>query len=242
MSTAQKTSKRFYTMASVKKTAEGYAVQLDGKTIKTPEGQDLVAPSKALADAVMQEWADQIDEIDPQSMPITQILTTAIDTKRQRGDITDKLMRYLDTDLICYWAKEPEKLAARQKEIWGRWIKWFDEHFEVPLYTTKKIETIKQDPEAHKRLWNYIESLDDTYFTILQIMTADSGSVILGAAFAEGDASPDDIYKAAYLEELYRAEFYSEDEYGAAPEEEAEREQFKSLAAAARDYINLANA
>lgn len=228
-------------MVSAKKKDLGYAIQLDGKTIQTPLKLPMVAPSKALADAIILEWSAQIDEIKPNTMPLTQILTTAIDKIRDREKITESMMRYLDTDLVCYWAKEPEALAKQQKENWGRWVKWFDEHFEVPLYTTKKIEPLKQDPEAHKRAWNYIEALDDQYFTILHIMTSLSGSLILALAFVEGDISPEEIYASSHLEELYKGTLYNEELHGVSPEEEAEREEFKRDAKAAQDYIDLAN-
>ena len=233
--------KRFYTLVSTKKTDEGYAIQLDGKTVKTPSGHDIAAPTKAMADAIVVEWAEQEDKVKPETMPLTQILTTAIDKKPDRNAITESLMRYLNTDLICYWAKEPEDLAKRQKEKWGRWVKWFDEHFEVPLYTTKKIEAMEQDAEAHKRVWNYIEALDRYYFAVLHIMTSLSGSLVLALAFAEGDIDPDEIFEASYLEELYNGEICNEELHGVSPEEETEREHFKRDAKAARLFIDLAN-
>ena len=233
--------KRFYTLVSTKKTDEGHAIQLDGKALKTPAGQDMVAPTKALADAVVLEWAEQDEKVKPETMPLTQILTTAIDKKRDRVAITESLMRYLNTDLVCYWAKEPEDLAKRQKENWGRWVKWFEEHFEVPLYTTKKIDAIEQDEEAHKRVWNYLETLDDYYFTVLHIMTSLSGSLVMALAFSEGDISEDEIFEASYLEELYHGEICDVETHGLSPEEEAEREHFRRDAKAARAFIDLAN-
>lgn len=233
--------KRFYKFVTSKKTNDGYVIQLDGKTVNTPLGQELIAPTKSLADAIILEWAGQEEKVKPETMPLTQILITALDKIRDRVTITESCMRYLDTDLVCYWTKEPEDLAKKQKEIWGRWVSWFNEHFEVPLFTTKKIDAIKQDEEAHKRVWNYIESLDDYYFTILHITTSLSGSLILALAFSEGDITPDEVFEASYLEELYRGEIYNEKIHGAAPNEELERELFKSDMKAALKFIELAN-
>lgn len=233
--------KRFYTMASHKKLDGGYVIQLDGKTVKTPLGQDMSSPSKALADGIVSEWAAQEDKVKPDTMPLTSLLTTAIDKIRDREKITESCMRYLDTDLVCYWTKEPEELAALQKEKWGAWVKWFEGHFEVPLYTTKKIDALTQDSEAHKRVWNYIESLDDYYFTVVHVLTSLSGSLILALAFSEGDITPEEIFEASYLEELYRGEIYNEALYGAAPQEEAEREAFKRDTDAAQRFLELAN-
>lgn len=233
--------KRFYTMVSSKKTDEGYALELDGKTVNTPSGQVIVAPTKALIDAVIAEWSAQEDKVKPETMPLTQILTTAIDKKRDRQAITESLMRYLNTDLVCYWAKDPEDIAAKQKEIWGGWCKWFEDHFEVSLYTTKNIDAIEQEEETHKRVWNYIESLDDYYFSVLHIVTSLGGSLVLGLAFTEGDIDPQQLFEASYLEELHRGEIYNEELHGVSPEEEKERDNFKRDADAARQFIDLAN-
>lgn len=233
--------KRFYKLVSSKKTEDGFSIQLDGKVIKTPLGQEMTAPTKSLADAIVLEWAEQEEKVKPDTMPLTQMLTTAMDKIRDREAITESVMRYLDTDLVCYWTKEPEVLAQKQKEVWGRWVKWFDEHFEVPLETTTKIDALTQDEEAHKRVWNYIETLDDYYFTVLHIVTSLSGSIILSLAFSEGEITPEEIFEASYLEELYRGEIYNEDLHGAAPNEEAEREAFKRDVEAAKLFLELAN-
>lgn len=234
--------KKFYTLVSSAKKDDGYVIQLDGKPVQTPLKQDLVAPSQPLADAIIAEWSAQGDEIKPNTMPLTQILITAIDKIRDREEITTSAMKYLDTDLVCYWAKKPPELAAKHKEVYGRWAKWFDEHFEVPLYTTKKIEALKQDEEAHKRAWNYIEALDDYYFTILHIVTSLTGSIIVALAFCEGDIEPDEVFNVVKLDELFKGEIYNEEKHGAAPQEEQDRENLKRELAAAYKFLELVNA
>ncbi len=122
--------KRLYKTVSHSKNEDGFAIQLDGKTIKTPNGQDLIAPNRSMADAILAEWSAQESHIVPESMPITQTLTTAIGRMRDRSVITSSLLKYLDTDLLCYRVKEPLEIAKLQKEIWDRWLTWFDEQFE----------------------------------------------------------------------------------------------------------------
>lgn len=234
--------KKFYTLVSTTKNDEGYVIHLDGKPVQTPLKQELVAPTQALADEIVKEWSAQDETINPDTMPLTQILITTIDKIRDREDITKAVMKYLDTDLVCYWAKKPPELAARHKEVYGRWVKWFDEHFEIPLYTTKKLEALKQEEEAHKRAWNYIEALDDYYFTVLHIVTSLTGSVIIALAFCEGDIDPEEAFNVAKLDELFKSEIYNEAEHGAAPQEEAERAHLKKELKAAQQFIDLVNA
>jgi len=232
---------RFYKTSSYKKTDEGFTVQLDGKTIKTPSGQDLCAPSSALADAIVLEWSSQTDNVNPETMPLTQILTTAIDKMRERNAITQSLMKYLDTDLLCYRTKEPKPLSDFQKEKWDPWLSWFDEHFEVPLDTTKDLKVIKQDEEAHKRVWNYIEALDEYYFTILHIVTSLTGSLVLGLAFVEEAISPDETFEAAHVEETYHSDLADEKTHGKDPSQEKSQKVVAAELQASKRFLELIN-
>lgn len=208
--------KKFYKLVSAKKADEGYAIQLDGKSVITPSGQKLVSPSKTLAEAIAKEWADQGDEIKPDAMPLTALLNTTIDRARERDSITKKLVKYLDTDLLCYRAQDAA-LIALEKEQWDPWLTWFDEHFEVSLDITSGLDALTQDEEAHKRVWNYIEGLDEYYFGVLQVVTALSGSIVMGLAFIEGAASPEQVFDVYWLEETHHARIANEAEHGEDP-------------------------
>ncbi len=238
--TKDKTSmKRFYKMVSSTLTDDGHAIQLDGKTVKTQAGLELCAPTKALADQVIAEWSAQDETIKPETMVLTQMLNTAIDRARDREDITNQLLKYLDTDLLCYRAKEPEEVAKTQKELWDPWLSWFDEHFESPLESTYKLEALKQDPDTHKRIWNYIEALDEYYFAVLHIITSLSGSIVLALAFLEHEATPEDVFKSMNAEEDHRARIYREDVHGYAPHEEKRRANAKAELDAAQRFMDL---
>jgi len=228
--------KRAYTLVSHKKTDDGQVIQLDGKAVKTHLKQDLAAPTKALADAIVAEWAAQGETVIPDTMPLTQILTTAIDRMRERDAITNTLTGYLDTDLLCYRVREPEILAKRQAEIWGGWIAWFDEHFESALKTTFDLQTIKQDYGIHRRIWNYIEALDEYYFAVLNIAASTTGSIVLALAFLQGDATPQQVFDAFYLEEDYHAELAGG---GHAPQEEKKRAAIRHALEHLRRFVEL---
>lgn len=231
--------KRVYKLVSHNKTEDGHVIQLDGKTVKTPLGQPLAAPNRALADEIVREWSEQSDEIIPDTMPMMQMLTTAVDRTRERATITKTILKYLDTDLLCYRVKEPIDLAKRQKEVWDRWLTWFDETFESPLEVTFKIDALKQDDDTHKQIWNYLEALDEYYFTVLQIVTSVSGSIVLGLAFIEREATPEDVFAAAELEEIYHAELAGEEVHGADPVQERRQKAMKRDLESAQRFLEL---
>src|SRR5690606_5068805 len=110
----------FYKLASTTPgEGGGHLVTLDGRPVKTPGGRQLAAPTKALAEETALEWARQEKDILPDTMPLTQILTTALDyVAQERTALTEKILAYLNTDLLCYRAAHPPAVAERQAACW----------------------------------------------------------------------------------------------------------------------------
>ena len=51
--------KRFYAQAAVTETADGFAITLDDKPVRTPSGRPLAAPNREIAEAIAAEWDAQ---------------------------------------------------------------------------------------------------------------------------------------------------------------------------------------
>ena len=232
--------KRFYKEANYRQDGDEFIIQLDGKPIKTPLGRQLIAPSKTLADAIVAEWDAQNDNINAETMLLTQLLNTAIDRSGpQRKDIEETVLKYLDTDLLCYRAPEPEELVLRQREQWDPWLTWFDQHYGIKLKTTTDLNAMEQPEEAHKRVRNYMQALDPHDFTVMHVVTSLAGSVILGLAFMEGEISPEEVFDLAFLEEKYHSELAGEDEHGQDPAQKKAHDSVKAELKAAQDYQGL---
>ena len=50
--------KRFWKSADVVETEGGFAIELDGRRIKTPAREELIVPTPALAEAIAREWTE----------------------------------------------------------------------------------------------------------------------------------------------------------------------------------------
>lgn len=61
--------KRFYKAVAVVERDGQFAVELDGKRVKTPARQDLLLPNRALAQMIADEFAAQDKDIVPARMP-----------------------------------------------------------------------------------------------------------------------------------------------------------------------------
>lgn len=231
--------KKFYKLVSAAAENGAFKIELDGRPVKTPSGAVLAVPSQPLADAIVSEWAGQKETIVPDTMPLTQILTTAQDRVAvDRAAMMPPLLAYLNTDLICYRTELPEDLAARQAELWDPWIDWFEGKCGARLLTTTALAALSQPEQAHEAAKQTVAAMNDHEFTVLQLVTPLAGSLVLALAFTAGDASPDEVYRAAYAEEDYKAEIYNEAEHGAAPLEEKKRASMRRDLEAARIFLN----
>lgn len=222
--------KKFYKNVTTSAKEDGWVVELDGKNVRTPGGLPLKAPAEALAKAIAQEWHEQETDILPDTMPLTQLLVTALDrVEQERVAIQKNVLGYLDTDLLCYRASEPPELVQRENAARDPWLHWFEKHFGEKLGTTTGLMALAHSERAHNLVENEVRSLNLWAFNVLQVVTAATGSLVLALAFVKGPAEEDDLLRALYVEEDYKAAIYNEEFYGRAPQEE------KNIKAVVRD-------
>lgn len=213
--------KKFYTLVSTRADQGGWLVELDGKPVRTPAGALLRVPVAALAEGISREWSGQQQEIVPDTMPLTQITVTAIDrVTRARDDIQETALSYFDTDLLCYRASEPPELVRRESAARDPWLRWMESTYGLTLETTTGLVALRHDEAAHFKARQAVLALDLWAFTVLQMITSLTGSLMLALAFVIGPAQPEDLLRALYVEEDYKADIYDEEFYGRAPHQE----------------------
>jgi chaperone required for assembly of F1-ATPase len=232
--------KRFYKMVSLKEEPGGYAICLDGRPVKTPARSLLIAPGKDLAEALQAEWAAQGEAILPDSMPLTQLLNTQIDKIAQgRAEMEALVLKFLDTDLLCYRCIDPPEVAAAQSKHWNPWLDWFEKTFGDTLETTTDLAALKHSAAVHEKARAHVKALDDPRFTVLQMAVPLTGSLVLGLALTAGAASPDQVREAMFAEENYKAVLYRDDQYGPDPLTEKKRIAAKRDLEGAARYLAL---
>ena len=127
--------KRFWTKATVAKTDDGFAIELDGRPVKTPGRHDLVVPSERLAEALADEWNAVEEKIDPAAMPMTGLANAAIE--RVGADpmsFAMSLSRYGENDLTCYRADGPDSLVKAQQDAWDPLHEWASKRYGVDFH------------------------------------------------------------------------------------------------------------
>jgi chaperone required for assembly of F1-ATPase len=203
--------KRFYKEVSVVERGGAFDVVLDGKPIKTPLRKNLALPTRKLAEAVAEEWCAQGEEIKPLTMPFNRLANTAVDRgAREREQIVDDILRYANSDLLCYRTEEAE-LAERQRAAWEPVLAWLDETHRARLEVTTGMRHIAQPADALVALRQVVRSRDACALTALHAAATITGSLALGLALLDGHLDSGEAFVLSQLDEAHQAEKWGED-------------------------------
>ena len=205
--------KRFYKKVAVAPCETGFTVELDGHTVKTPEGFILVVSNPELAEAVAGEWRAQGDEIHHNTMPFTRYICTALDrVTPQRDAVIEEMVKYGETDQLCYRAQEPTELVKRQLSAWQPLLDWAETHYGAKFETTDGLVAVAQDGDLLAKLCAIVEAENDLTLTGLHIATVTSGSLIVALALMEGEIDAESAWRISQIEERWQLERWGEDE------------------------------
>ncbi len=101
-------------------------------------------PTRALAEAIAEEWRAQKENIDTKSMPLTGLAMAAIDGAR----MAEQALAFARSDLLCYRAEAPPELAARQAASWDSLLDWAHEKYGARLATATGIVFVEQPADV----------------------------------------------------------------------------------------------
>jgi chaperone required for assembly of F1-ATPase len=204
--------KRPYTEVALAPAGEGLELRLDETPAKTPEGRTLTIPSPRLAEAVAAEWRAQGDTVDLAAMPLTRLVIAALDQVAPRlGSVQASALRFGPTDLLCYRAAEPEKLAARQVEVWQPYLDWAETALGAPLLTQTGIIAVEQPEASLAALADAVGALDAFRLLALHGLTQRFGSLILALSVVLAAAPHEEAFAASRLDESYQEESWGSD-------------------------------
>jgi len=205
-------AKRFYRHVATHKTDEGWRILLDDKPVRTPARQILLLPNAALGDLIAAEWAGQAEQINPETMPLTQLAMTAIDRGgAQRAAIIESLVEYAAHDLLSYRVDFPSDFVDLQRRYWDPVCANLVRHHNIHLRLCYDLLGGGQSDETLAQVRHFFGQQDDWVLSALQVMVPALGSVGLAIGCFAGWVSADDAVAAAMLEENWQAEQWGQD-------------------------------
>ncbi len=227
--------KRFYKKAAAAAQDGVFGVMLDGRPVRTPGKGYLHLPTQALAAAVAAEWEAQQETIEPTTMPLTQLASTALDrVAKQTEAIAAEVARYSETDLVCYRADSPQSLVQRQQDAWSPLMAWLDDHYGAKLVVTFGVQPVLQPAAAVSAVRNAVAAFGPFPLVAVSSATSSTGSVVIGLALISGRITAEQAADAAFIDEKHQME-----QWGSDPQEEARLAQLRSDLAAVEHFLTL---
>lgn len=222
--------KRFWSEVDAVAGDGGWSIRLDGRPVRTPSRVELELPSKALADAVADEWRAVAGAVDPRAMPLTGLANAAID--RVAPDVSvfaAGLARYAAGDLACYRADWPPDLVEQQARNWDPLLAWGRRRFDVDFTTTSGVMPVAQPPATVDRLAHEVAALGTFTLAGLSPLVTIGGSLLAALAMLEAAMPAAEAWAAVSVDDRWQIE-----QWGADPE------ATQALANRHRDFLSAA--
>jgi chaperone required for assembly of F1-ATPase len=228
--------KRFYKDVTIAAEDGGWRVLLDGRGIRTALGADQRVPTRALAEELAAEWASQDAEINTAAFVFRDLADYAIDIAGpNRDDVIAGVLRFAETDTLCYRADAGEPLHARQLEVWEPLLSAAEARWAVHFERIDGIIHHPQPPETLHRIKSALAAQDDFSLAALNTMASLAASLVTALAALSPAANTAELWDVANLEEDWQAQLW-----GWEAEAAERREQRRQLFDAAARFATLA--
>ena len=191
---------------------------INNKEIKTPEKVSFNFKEKIFPNLILKE----IEKLKLKNL--NQSIYYNIFSLAKDKIIVDKkkyieeVLKYINTDLICYWENKPDDLYALQLDNWNSQLKKLRKE-ELNFDYTFNIIPIKQNISSIELLKNKLIQLDDIMLSCLLIVTRTTTSLLLSYLFVTNRIDPIELYKNTYLHEIWQSQ-----KWGIVEEEKEKRE------------------
>jgi chaperone required for assembly of F1-ATPase len=204
--------RRFYDKAAIAPAAEGHAVRLDDRPVRTPARRVLAAPTPKLAHAIAAEWDAQRELVDPAKMPLTRLANAIIDGVVDAPlAVAEEIGKYLASDLLFYRASGPQQLREQQARHWDPVLAWAHESLGANFKSGEGIIHVAQ-PEAALGAARAAIPAEPWRLGAVHATTTLTGSALLALAMLRGQLSTEQAWLAAHVDEDWNMEQWGRDE------------------------------
>ena len=191
---------------------------INNKEIKTPEKISFNFKDKIFPNLILKEIKKfKLKNLNQSTYyNIFSLAKDKIQVDKQK--YIEEVLKYINTDLICYWENKPDDLYTLQLDNWNSQLKKLKKE-ELNFDYTFNITPIKQNKSSIVLLKKKLIQLDDIILSCLLIITKITSSVLLSYLFITNRIKPIDLYNNTYLHEIWQSK-----KWGIVEEEEEKRE------------------
>ncbi|KAJ3512521.1 hypothetical protein NLJ89_g3470 [Agrocybe chaxingu] len=202
---AEATQKRFWKDVGIEQRGDSFMVTLDKRALKTPGGQTLLIPKSngLAASLIAAEWDHQETLLKPHALPMTSIVSRALDAmndNRTRSEVIEALLKYLDTDTVCFFHNNPEPLERLQAQHWTPLLDWARKAFDIEIIVSNSVLSASQPAETREKIKKVMESFNAWEMAAMERATYASKSVVIALALVKKHLSIEEAALASTVE------------------------------------------
>ena len=199
--------RKFWKTVKVKKnSSNSYEILLDKNVLKTPLKKDLIIQNSKIAEEIYKEWNQDTNILDTDAMIFYGIISTSIDKiSNNRILYVNEILNFIDTDLICYRAEEPNDLVQWQSKNWDPILLKVEKYINNKIDVFKGIMPSKQNKGIKFKITKFLTKFSDLEIIALHRITNITGSVFLSLCILNNDIVKEKVFNLAYLDELWQA-------------------------------------
>tara|TARA_Y100001960_G_scaffold38047_1_gene36284 strand:+ start:6908 stop:7606 length:699 start_codon:yes stop_codon:yes gene_type:complete len=190
-----------------------YLLNINNKSLKTPDGNIIELPSMKLAKILLKDYESSFKSRSLNIVRPIKITNTAIDKIKPNNifyinEITDNL----NNDMICYFANSPVELVDLQNKEWLPLINYMESSYNIELIYTSKLFSINQKPDSLLKLKNILNEINIFKLSALYTLSQITKSIIISLALVNNKISAKKAFENSNLEELYQISKWGKDE------------------------------
>ena len=148
----------------------------------------------------------------------------------------DRLVRFAESELLCYRATHPDELVRLQADAWQPWLDWLRATHGVGLVVSHGLMPMRQPEAAVVALRRLVAGQTAATLTGLGVLVPGLGSLVLGLAVATGRLDAAEAFRLACLDSEFQASHWGRDR-----EAEAQAARLGGEILVAARFMTLAN-
>ena len=206
--------RKFWKTVKVKKkSSNSYEIFLDENVLKTPMKKKLTIQNSKIAEEIYKEWNQDKNIVDTDSMIFYGIISTSIDKiSNNRTLYVNEILNFIDTDLICYRAEEPNDLVQWQSKNWDPILLKVEKYINNKIDVFKGIMPLKQNKGIKFKITKFLTKFSDLEIIALHKITNITGSIFLSLCILNNDIIKEKVFELSHLDELWQAENWGYEE------------------------------
>ncbi|KAH8117505.1 ATP12-domain-containing protein [Phellopilus nigrolimitatus] len=175
------------------------------RALKTPSGNVLVVPheKRLVATLIANEWENQEKVLKAHALPMTSLASRAIDALREKKtqeEVRAALLKYFETDTICFHGDRPTSLVKLQDAHWKPLLSWFQDEFGVKVQVHESLLAAGQPAETMARFKDILATFDEWQLAAMERATYTTKSFLIALALIRGRIDVEQAAQATHVE------------------------------------------